>query len=418
MSLFKRLNPLAAVADQAWLSLLNFSISLAFIWGSTKTEYGYYILLIAPLVLVQSIQNAIVNSPLATFLPAAAGTDKKNIQTTAASLHIYLALTCSVLGLLGLLAYGFLTHFHLSGLLMVGFTLAIIGTIARESQRSFAYVQGQGIRAFAGDLVYGVVLLTGIGLAMAGSSLSAGIVLLLTGIAGLVPLLAKLTQFEGLQTHVAPLRQFWSCGRWALPSVIVTWVNLSSYPYFAGKSLGLAMVADIGAARLFLMPIGLLMTAWANWYRPRISRWFAAGDIAAIRRITYKSLLAGFVLMATLAVFLFVAYPLLEHFLGAQYQGLRPLVLMWLLFFAIGFSRNIYMATLMVDANGYKLLHHITWLALALSLPGFILLSHYGALWVVGVLCAVELLQVLMVITKARQYWARPQAEGISPCCN
>ncbi|MBW8364909.1 MAG: hypothetical protein K0M39_10175 [Rhizobium sp.] len=418
MFLFSRLNPLAAVADQAWLSLLNFSISLAFIWGSTKTEYGYYILLIAPLALTQSIQSAIVNSPLATFLPAATETEKKNIQTTAASLHIYLALTCGLLGFLGLLAYGLLTHFHLSALLMAGFTLAIIGTIARESQRSFAYVQGQGIRALAGDLVYGVVLLVGIGLAIAGSSLSAGIVLLLTGIAGLVPLLAKLTQFEGLQTHVAPLRQFWSCGRWALPSVIVTWVNLSSYPYFAGKSLGLVMVADIGAARLFLMPIGLLMTAWANWYRPRISHWFAANDIDAIRRITYKSLLAGFALLAMLGVFLFAAYPLLEHFLGAQYQGLRPLVLMWLLFFAIGFARNVYMATLMVDANGYKILHHITWLALALSLPGFILLSQYGALWVVGVLCAVELLQVLMVVAKARQYWGRPQAEGISPCCN
>src|SRR5574340_33454 len=146
MSRFKRLNPLAAVADQAWLSLLSFAIALAFIWGATKEEYGYYLLLFPPLLLIQSIQNAIVNSPLATFLPAATEAEKTRIRTTAVMLHIYLALACAALGLVGLLVYGWLEHFHVSPLLLVGFMLAIIGTIARESQRSFAYVQGQGVR--------------------------------------------------------------------------------------------------------------------------------------------------------------------------------------------------------------------------------------------------------------------------------
>lgn len=408
---FKRLNPLAAVADQAWLSLLNFAISLAFIWGASKTEYGYYILLMTPLLLIQSIQNAIVNSPLATFLPAAAEVDKPHLRNTAVSLHIYLALVCGGLGAAGLMIYGQAAELQIENLLLVGFVLAIIGTIARESQRSFAYVQGQGVRALAGDIVYGTVLLVGIALLLAGDQLSASLVLLLTGIAGLVPLLSKVAGFHGLQTHAEPMRQFWSCGRWALPSVVVTWINLSSYPYFAEGALGLSVVADIGAARLFLMPIGLMMTAWSNWYRPRISGWLATGNVDAVAQITRRSLLAGWVLLATLAVLLAFAYPLVEPLLGAQYQGLQPLVLVWLLYFAISLARNIYMATLMTDAQGYKILHHITWLALALSIPGFVLLSHNGALWVVGVLCAVELAQVLMVVIKAKQYWKRPSPQ-------
>lgn len=407
----KRLNPLAAVADQVWLSMLNFSISLAFIWGASKTEYGYYILLMAPLLLVQSIQSAIVNSPLATFLPAAAESDKPNLRNTAVSLQIYLALVCGVLGAAGLLIYGQAAELHVEGLLLAGFVLAIIGIIARESQRSFAYVQGQGVRAFAGDLVYGMVLLAGIALALAGDQLSAGLVLLLTGIAGLVPLLSRAAGFHGLQTHAEPMRQFWSCGRWALPSVVVTWISLSSYPYFAEHALGLAAVADIGASRLFLMPIGLMMTAWSNWYRPRISGWLASGNVDAVAQITRRSLLAGWVLLATLAGLLAFAYPIVEPLLGEQYQGLQPLVLMWLLYFAISLARTVYMATLMTDARGYKILHHITWIALALSLPGFVLLSHNGALWVVGVLCAVELMQTALVIVKARQYWKRREAQ-------
>lgn len=407
MLTLKRLNPLAAVADQAWLSLLNFAISLAFIWGASKSEYGYYLLLVAPLMLAQSIQNAIVNSPLATFLPAADDLAKPALKRTAASLHAYLALVGAVLGGLGLLAYAYWTDLKIEVVLLAGFSLAIVGTIAREAQRSFAYVQGQGVRALAGDLAYGIALLAGISWAMLGDQLTAGIVLLLTGLAGMLPLLTKLLVFQGLQIHPEPMRQFWSCGRWALPSVLVTWINLSAYPYFAERALGLAAVADIGASRLFLMPVGLAMTAWSNWYRPRISAWLATGDTDAVRRLTYKSLLVGWGALAALAGSIMAAYPYIEPALGEQYAGLQPLVLMWVLFFSLSLTRNIYMATLMTDAQGYKILHHITWLALALSVPGFILLSDNGAIWVVGVLCAVELVQLVLVVLKIGGYWGR-----------
>lgn len=403
----KRLNPLAAVADQAWLSLLNFAISLAFIWGASKAEYGYYLLLIAPLMLVQSIQNAIVNSPLATFLPATGEKDKPDLRRTAASLHIYLALVGAVVGGLGLAVYEHWAGLTVDGILLAGFSFAIVGTIAREAQRSFAYVHGQGVRALAGDLAYGAALLAGITWAILGDQLTAGMVLLLTGVAGVLPLLAKVSTFQGLQIHREPMRQFWSCGRWALPSVVVTWVNLSAYPYFAEHALGLATVADIGASRLFLMPVGLAMTAWSNWYRPRISAWLSAGDAAAVRRLTHRSLIGGWVGLAVLAALILVAYPFIEPALGDQYAGLQPLVLMWLLFFALSLARSVYMATLMTDAQGYKILHHITWLALALSLPGFILFSDNGALWVVGVLCVVELAQLILVVAKADGYWKR-----------
>ncbi|KAB2322423.1 hypothetical protein F8A86_04090 [Betaproteobacteria bacterium SCN1] len=412
----KRLNPLAAVADQAWLSLLNFAISLAFIWGASKSEYGYYLLLVAPLMLAQSIQNAIVNSPLATFLPAADRLARPALKRTAVSLHVYLAFAGAALGGLGLFAYAYWTDLKIEAVLLTGFSLAVVGTIAREAQRSFAYVQGQGMRALAGDLVYGIALLAGIAWAILGDRLTAGIVLLMTGLAGMLPLLTKWPAFQGLRIHAESMRQFWSCGRWALPSVVVTWVNLSAYPYFAERALGLAAVADIGASRLFLMPVGLAMTAWSNWYRPRISAWRAAGDVNAIKRLTYVSLLIGWGGLTLVAIFIGLAYAQIEPLLGAQYTGLRPLVLMWLLFFALGLARNVYMATLMTDAHGYRILHHITWLALALSIPGFVLLSANGAVWVVGVLCAVELIQLLLIRIKAKEYWRKAATAADASC--
>lgn len=408
----KRLNPLAAVADQTWLSLLNFAISLAFIWGASKSEYGYYLLLVAPLMLVQSIQNAIVNSPLATFLPAAREKDKPDLKQTAASLHVYLAFAAAVLGGVGLAAYEHWAGLEVDVMLLAGFSFAIVGTVAREAQRSFAYVQGQGVRALMGDLVYGTALLAGMAWAILGNQLTAGIVLLLIGLAGVLPLFAKLLTFHGLRIHPETIRQFWSCGRWALPSVVVTWINLNAYPYFAEHALGLAAVADIGASRLFLMPVGLAMTAWSNWYRPRISAWMAAGATDSVKQLTHKSLLVGLAALAALAGCIMAAYPYFESVLGPEYAGLQPLLLMWIFFFALSLVRSIYMATLMTDAQGYKTLHHITWLALALSLPGFILFSGKGAVWVVGVLCAVEFVQLVLVASKTGGYWRR-SASGL-----
>jgi len=132
------------------------------------------------------------------------------------------------------------------------------------------------------------------------------------------------------------------------------------------------------------------VTAWSTC-TPSISSWLGSGQRGSIKRLTHKSLFGGWTGLAALVVLIVMAYPFIEPVLGEQYRGLQPLVLMWVLFFALSLARNIYMATLMTDAQGYKILHHITWLALALSLPGFILLSDNGALWVVGVLCTVEL---------------------------
>lgn len=407
MSRLKRLNPLAAVADQAWLSLLSLVIALAFIRGADKAEYGHYILLTTPLLLVQSIQNALVNSPLATLLPTAQADTLPQFTATAVSMHMAIGGVGAVLGTIGLYVYSLASGVQADPLLIGGFALAIMGTIAREAQRAFAYANQQGIRALQADLVYGVLLLAAIGMAVAGQTLTAAVTLAAIGLAGLTPLLPTLGHLHQLDAHAGSARQFWACGRWALPSVIATWISLNAYPYFASAQLGVAAVADIGAARLFLMPVGLVSTAWGNWYRPRISCWFAEKNLDAIRNTTKHSLMIGMAAMALIMLAVLIAYPLAEPLLGPQYQGLQNLVLVWSLYFTIALARSMFMATLMVDANGYRILHHVTWLALALALPAFMLISGWGTIWVVAVLCVIEALQLTAVMIKANTYWQR-----------
>lgn len=412
MTLTRRLQPLAVVVDQAWLSLVSLAVSIALIREAPKAEYGHYLLLVAPLLLLQSVQNALINSPLATYLPAAQESEGSKIKATAISLHIHLAVFGAMLYALGLLAFGWLDVIEISTSLVVSFSAAVVGTIARESQRSLAYAQGAGLKALSGDIVFGVLMVMGVGLAASGAHLYASTVLLLTGIAGVAPVLLQVGTLTRPRVDATIAVRFWSCSRWALPSVLATWGSLNSYSYFAGVMVGVTAVAEIGAARLFVMPIGLIIAAWGNWNRPRISRWFAAGDIRSVRHLTHSSVLLGLGTLGGLAALLTVVYPWIEQLIGSDYAGLKALVLMWMLYFALSLCRNIYMATLMIDANGYRILHHITWGGLFLSVGGLATFSSRGSIWIVGVLCAVELTLAISVIISARAYWRRPRAGG------
>ena len=303
MRLLERINPIAAIADQAWLALLNLGVAAALISTGSKTEYGIYLLLVPPLLLVQSIQNA--GRQLTTsHIPSSCVSCRERSDQRHG--HFIERVPCAdMCGVrLGrLLVYLDLAHVRLQFLLIIGFPIAMIGAIARESQRNFAYVMGEGVLALRSDAIYGAILIIGLGLVISRFELSAGIVMLLMGIAGAgfaaagkIPTVSRTADACRIHKEVLVI-----CGRWAVPSVLVTWINLSSYPYFAGKSLGLSGVADIGVARLFLMPLGLLVAAWANWYRPRISAWLGAGNVSAVRQLTFRSVLVGLGAMSVIA---------------------------------------------------------------------------------------------------------------------
>lgn len=410
MKVSSRLNPLGAIADQAFLSLLGLTVSMILITTVSKQEYGYYVLLGSMLLLVQSIQNALINSPVATLLPASGPETKEALKRTAVTLHMILAGAGALLA--GVLLWGYLRVTGDAGevvrtALCLGFALAVMGTVIREAQRSLNYVQGQGIQAFLGDLVYGALLLAGLGLAAWNRVLDAATALALTGLAATLPLLGRVGGMQGAPIHRPSMTSIWSCARWALPSVLLTWINLTSFSTVAAYFAGLAAVADLGASRLFVMPLGLLATAWGNWYRPKFSGWLPAGDVVSVRRVTNVSSAAAIVFSVVLTLVLLTGYPWIEPLLGAEYSGLQALVLAWLVYFTLAFVRNVYMATLMTDPGGYRILHHVTMFAVLGSVPCYLVFAERGPLWIIGTLCVVEVLQLALIVPRARHYWER-----------
>ncbi len=403
----KLVTAFAALIDQAWLSLLNFAVSLAFIRAAPKEEYGLYILLLTPVFLIQGVQNALFLSPQATILPASALEKKTTVRATSSALQAGFGLISGVLGVVVLLIYQYVTLQMFDLMLALAFGFGTVGALAREGIRASQYVEGMATRALFGDLIYGFLLMACIALFMAGDEVTARNVLAAMGLAGVLPLARMALVKTGLKIDRGVWKEFWACGRWALPAVLVTWLNFNSYSYVVAAVLGAALVADISAARLFLMPVGLTITAWSNLARPKISAMHARRDFSAIRRLSLNSITVGITALAGYMLIIMLAYPWLESLLGKNYSGLLPLTLAWAVFFFMNLPRCVLMATLMTTPSGYRELHHFSWLALMLLIPGLTIFSPHGATWVIGVLCAVELLQALLIGRSALAKWPR-----------
>lgn len=399
--------------DQALLSALNLAISFAFIRFAVKEDYGIYLLLMTPLYLILGIQNALVLSPIATVFPSAQTDEKECVYTTAVAAQLIFVSSSAVICGFGLTAYWYLVHGTIDAMLILGFGLAIAGVCAREGVRTLFYIRSNALGALKSDFMYGFGLMLSIGGLSYFRVLTPANALFATGVAALWPYALKVSRIRTLVLNKTILVKFWACGRWALVGVLVTWINLNAYPLIVGISLSTAAVADINVARLFLMPVGLCATAWSNLYRPKISGWAARNQLKEVKRITLKSILVGMSLLGLFTLVLAQGYPFIEEILGPAYSGILHLVLLWSGFFAVSLARNMLMATLMTEPSGYRELQTVSWFGLIVSLTGLWIFSSYGSKWVVGILIAVETVQLVLIAFKVTRRWSHPVSGNI-----
>jgi len=398
-------NGIVSALDQAWLSIINLVISFAFISYGAKEDYGTYLLLLTPLYLFMGVQNALILSPIATVLPSASIAEKDTVYSTAIAAQVAFAILGALISCIGLAIYLYIVYGTISTGLILGFGLAVAGACAREGVRTIFYSIGNARGALKSDIAYGLGLIFLVGALSYFTLLTSTLALMAMGVSALWTYLFKLSHASRLSINSHVISKFWACGRWALVGVLVTWVNLNAYTLVVGFSLSAAAVADINVARLFLMPVALCGTAWSNLHRPQISAWASKKKFPKIRVLILRSIIFGVGMLCIFTALLTWGYPYLEELLGPSYRGLLPLVLLWSLYFAVGLPRTILMATLMTEPAGYKKLQRVSLIALFISLSGLFLLSGKGAAWVVGVLIAVELVQLVLIAMNAVWWW-------------
>lgn len=375
MKSFLRNSALGA-ADQALLSVFNLLIGVAFIHSASKEEYAMYSLLMAGLLLAQSVQNAFVNSPSATLFPAQQSIEEKRT-VFAAGLAVQLVLSAAIIiggEIVALWSYLNGSFFLGSATIQV-MTLAATGVLLREYVRGCFYLRHRAASALGSDMLY--VLVAGMAIAVFVSLeyFTAAIVLGCIGLAGTVSGCISAVRLGAVPSLLKysdrrALSGLWSCSKWALPSVIVSWAYANAFLYLVSHVLGSSAVADISASRLLLVPISLLVIGWTSVFRPRASHLFAEGDMSTINRMA-KTAVAAFTAIAALyGVVLITSLPLLDKWLlGDKYSGLLPLIFSWIAFFAVTAIRTIGMSAMLASRESFKPLFHYGWLTLLIAVP-------------------------------------------------
>jgi O-antigen/teichoic acid export membrane protein len=374
--------------DQALLSAINLAIAVLFIRFAPKEEYGCYTLVNGLVLLVGGVQAALVTTPLTANGARLVGAAQEQFVAVVLRLQTLLGL-----GFAALLAAGIWLHGAGggagAGLLAVGAALAALGTWMREFQRTAQFLRGHTGRVLACDVLFAALAASGLlALWLAHGALSAASVLAVVGLAALAPGL-------GLLALGAPrgpagearrvVRLLIEQGKWTLPGMGVTWGQNTGYAYVVALLAGSAAVAEVAAARLFIMPVNLLVTAWGRTFMPRLGALHRDRGLERVRALCRRSARAlvalGVLYLVALAGFFALGG---ARLLPAKYGGLGLLVAAWGAFVVANTVRSVASVTLLSQAS-FRAVFHFSVVAAAASLALTVVLVRLcgtvGAVW-------------------------------------
>ena len=325
-----------SVLDQGVVSAFSFALNLYLIRLWSPEDFGVFAIIAATSLFSTMIQNALINTPLAVHLPAAASDDDKALLRrvfSAANLILtLLVLLLSVFGLLGWLGVS-------QGTLVLGATLYMGSQFVREYARSLLAVDGKLGTLLTVDVAY-VVLATGVlaGLQRFGTAQlqTVSMLMLALSVAGLLTIAPHLMPRQWPRLNTLPgemVRVFRQQGheiRWSLLGAVTTDIQNRGYIFVAAAFFGTATVAHLQAGRIFFGPLGLLTGAWSRVARPHLAGLLGRGDSAGFNSNLRHALWAFVAFNMLFMVGLWLAWPTLSALVfGDKYKGLGFLVVAW-----------------------------------------------------------------------------------------
>lgn len=397
------LRTVAALADQAWLSAVNFAVGLLLIRLAPKTDYAIYVQLFAALMLSVSVRQALVGSPLLTLASRRRGEAREALFRATFALQGMLATVAIIVAVVaGWLIGRVQPDWHVPGALLLGSGGWLLGYWWREFVRIRFFSDLQPERTLGMDIAFGVMNLGGIAACIPGG-LTVLEVVWASAVSNLLAGGVVLARTGLLSAHFhtswrRAWREVWPLAQWGLPGAMISWTLAMTFPYFATLAVSAEAAANLAATKLLVMPLGICAMALTNLLQPRMGNWLSDGHAGLIRRLNALSLMASIALVAAYVGLLALAYGLIETYvLGADYAGLRHLTLLWGLYGWLGIVRAIGMAGMLAGAQ-YRTLLVYNLVALLAYMPGLGLAAAVGSQEaILGAVIVGELVLCLMI---------------------
>jgi O-antigen/teichoic acid export membrane protein len=343
------------IACQMIQSAANFILSMIVARACSKTEYGLYTVAFATLIIVTSVQNALFNGPFQVIAPGKNEKDRTRFTSGIALDELLFFIGLSLLSLAAYGGYGIFRNdsphlFFVLALIITGCAWAgreFVRTLNSSHLNMKALLSGE--IAFAGIAFIATMLFWQLKILNCQYAL-----LCLAGgcaMGSIIGLVQSKQRFSfRLIDAKAALKETSPYAWWALIGVIISTIQSQSYVYLLSIMTNLSETAEINAAKMFLMPIGLLSAGISRIFLPKGSELLNHGDgfkrLMKLTAITIAALLLlSIIYCASLSVF-FKQIILLT--IGNKYASITQYFLLWSGIFIAQVIRTPLMLALLV----------------------------------------------------------------------
>ncbi len=325
----------SAVVNQAVLSAASLMVSLVLIRHTSDHEYGYYVLVVAAMLLLTSLQNAFYAPSMIVRMTRF---DRAQRSDLVGGLYREqrTVWTCAAVAAVGAAAalWAFGIFNGTTGPIVITGIVVALAVLRREYFRTVLLAYRRAEDVLKADVPYVVLLVAGAAVATLSPApaMTAVLGLGLSALIGGALLARALRRHEHWDIRGAPgiLREIAPLAVWSTAGAVVHWSFSQGYSYLVAGTLDITAVAAIGATRLLMMPINLLSTGIGSLMLPLASSWLhqhGAGTV--LRRL---SLFAAGLAAATLCYFVLmwlVRDWLFATVLRKQFADRDRLLLLW-----------------------------------------------------------------------------------------
>lgn len=354
-----------SVADQAILSLFNLALNAALISLAAPVEFGHYVFAITILLILTSLQNALVGTPISVIYPSQSGLTQRETLAGILSFDLVFRIAATAASVpLCLLT-------ETDPAFLAAAAAVVFTSLARETQRHVAIAERRTRDLLTIDAIAVVIAILATVLLW---TLMRPSVATMVGLAvgNVCSVWLTTRRHRGgtisLKDVAHRYRSIWIQTRWSLVGAATTEAQYRSYVFMLELFRDAAAIAQVQAGRLLLGPLPLLVGSWARIARPEIARRLAAGDKPAALRIVFSGLSAILAASLLVVAVLYLAWPTIEGIVyRGRYPGIGAMTAAWVCYTLVVVMHMVLSAPL-VAALQLKQLAQVTMVTAVLSI--------------------------------------------------
>lgn len=329
-----------AMFTQGMLSLANFMVGILVVKYAAKSEYGMYVILFSIIGILGNYQNALVNTPLTVLAPKKESAEKCLFFSGLGLGQWLLFLPLIIFAIIIVTIYSFIHHDFTMLKYVLALSIAISTFLLREFIRTVNYSNMRIHLIVKMDMVFVFFVALGMGILVVFDNVTSSFAITVLGIGYF--LAAVFGYFSAGDIYTInwnsiknSFRETWEYSRWALVGVTSDIFKNRGFIYVASAFLGLEKVAEISAARLFLMPVGLFVASSGKVTLAKGAEILNTKGVDRFKKFIFLTSSFLIIVWMSYVLGLWFFFDFLISFFGEKYKNIEGLVLLWGILFII-----------------------------------------------------------------------------------